>query len=134
MEGILNSARGHALASRTDWEGLGSAQTAGLAIRRDPAVEMHHAIECGPTRDPVIFVSLDSLAIDNRLPKGITIGRISSPVLIPVFCASIIITYRQYDSLSIQDCTMTHSSARWTRDFPERWAARATRCGKYGMG
>jgi hypothetical protein len=30
-------------------------------------------------------VSLDSLAIDDRLPKGIKIGGISSPVLIPIF-------------------------------------------------
>jgi len=119
MEGILNSPRGHALASRTAWEGLWSAQTAELTIRRDPAVEMHHAIECGPTCDPVIFVSLDSLAIDNSLPKGIKIGRISSPVLIPIFCASFIITYRHYDDLSIQNshqkvavCGCLRSAAR----------------------
>jgi hypothetical protein len=118
MEGILNSPRGHALASRTAWEGLWSAQTAELTIRRDAAVEMHHAIECGPTCDPVIFVSLDSLAIDNSRPKGIEIGRISSPVLIPIFCASFIITYRHYDDLSIQNRTVTFRSARWTRDFP----------------
>jgi hypothetical protein len=97
-------------------------------------MEIHHVIEFGPTCDPVILMSLDSLAIDDRLPKGLKIGRISSPVLIPVFCASVIITYRHYDVLSIQDYTVTHSSARWTRDFPERWAARATRSGKYGMG
>jgi len=66
-------------------------------------VEMHHAIECGATCDPVILVSLDSLAIDARLPKGIKIGRISSPVLIPISCASVIIPYRHYDDLSIQE-------------------------------
>ena len=65
-------------------------------------MEMHHAIECGPTCDHVIFVPLDSLAIDDRPPKGLKIGRVSSPVLIPIFCASVIILYRQYDVSSIQ--------------------------------
>src|SRR3981189_2816332 len=50
-------------------------------------------------------------------PPQRKIGRIYSPVLIPIFCASVIITYRHYDDLSIPDCTATHGSARWTRDF-----------------